>query len=287
MSQPEDQNPISRRDLLKLGAAVPFLALPAPASASVQPTTLPLPTGPTLEGEDHPEARGLTINKFKFIALALHNFAASNGCRFPSAAIRKDGRPLLSWRVAILPYLAEPRLYGKFRLDEPWDSPHNLPLLSEIPDVYAPVIGRDRTPHSTYYQALVGPGTLFDGEEGAKVLDSYITSPTLMVVEGARPVPWTKPEDVAYLPGQMADFGGQFADGAYACFADGSARFLCRKIASETIRALIAAGKGQTVGFEHLGPWKRHPERCFMRGAAGSVAARIPTAVNPARPAGR
>ena len=69
MIQPEDQNSISRRDLLKLGAAVPFLALPSPASASFQPQTLPLPTGPTLEGKDHPEARGRTINKLGFIAL--------------------------------------------------------------------------------------------------------------------------------------------------------------------------------------------------------------------------
>ena len=69
---------------------------------------------------------------------------------------------------------------------------------------------------------------------------------------------------MAYSPGQVPDFGGQFADGAYVCFADGSARFISRNIAPETIRALIAAGKGQAVGFEHLGPWKRHPERCFM-----------------------
>jgi hypothetical protein len=223
---------------------------------------LPLPTGPTQEGQDHSEARGLTINKFKFIALALHNFTARNGGRLPAAAIHKDGKPLLSWRVAILPYLEQFRLYERFSLDEPWDSPRNLPLMAEIPDVYAPVIGRDRSPHATYYQVIVGPGTLFDGEEGAKIAGSiYLASPTLMAVEGARPVSWTKPEDVAYTSGQMPDLGGQFADGTYACFADGSARFLSRNIAPETIRALITAGNDRTVDFEHLGPWKRHPER--------------------------
>jgi hypothetical protein len=93
MTQPEDQNPISRRDLLKLSAAVPFLALPAPAAAAVR---LPLPTGPTLEGEDHPEARGTSINKLLFIALALHTFTSKNGGRRPPAPIRKEGKPLLS-----------------------------------------------------------------------------------------------------------------------------------------------------------------------------------------------
>lgn len=85
-----------------------------------------------------------------------------------------------------------------------------------------------------------------------------------MVVEGARPVPWTKPEDVAYSAGSLPDFGGQFGDGAYTCFADGSARFISRNVAPETIRALITPGNVQAVGFEHLGPWKRHPERCFQ-----------------------
>jgi hypothetical protein len=253
MDQPDD--PISRRDVLKLGAAFPFLALPA----SAQP--LPLPTGPTLEGEDHPEARGRTINNFKFIALALHNFASRNDGRLPTAAIKKGGRPLLSWRVAILPYLEQSRLYEKFRLDEPWDSPHNLGLLPRMPDVYAPVVRQDK-PHSTFYQAIVGPGALFWEDQGAKVAESaFVASPTLMVVEGARPVPWTKPDDVPVMTGFLPRFGGQFPDGAYVCFADGSARFISSNTAPETIRALMTPGNGQAVGFEHLGPWNRHPER--------------------------
>lgn len=265
MNQPEESTPLSRRDLLKFGtaaAAVPFLALPAPTWASVEPPSLPLPTGPTLEGEDHPEARGRTINNLKFMALALHNFASVNGGRLPATAIRKDGKPLLSWRVAILPYLEQFRLYEKFRIDEPWDSPHNLALLSDIPDVYAPVIDRDRMPHFTFYQVIAGPGALFDGEEGAKIADStYVDSPTLMIVEGARPVPWTKPEDVTYA-GDKAQpmLGGQFADGTYVSFTDGSARFLSRNIAHETVRALLMRGRNRAVTFANLGPWKRHRE---------------------------
>src|SRR5262245_36801634 len=89
MNHPDESTPLSRRDLLKLGAAsvsVPFLALPAPTSASVQPPSLPIPTGSTLEGEDHPAARGRTINNLNFMGLALHNFTAVNGGRLPAAA---------------------------------------------------------------------------------------------------------------------------------------------------------------------------------------------------------
>src|SRR5262249_53057001 len=51
----------------------------------------------------------------------------------PPAAIadRSNHNPLLSWRVLILSNLrdqASKDLYNQFRLDEPWDSPHNKTL---------------------------------------------------------------------------------------------------------------------------------------------------------------
>jgi hypothetical protein len=47
------------------------------------------------------------------------------------------GEPLLSWRVAVLPQLGEEDVYRQFKLDEPWDGPHNRALLSRMPKVYA------------------------------------------------------------------------------------------------------------------------------------------------------
>src|SRR5205823_2595588 len=46
------------------------------------------------------------------------------------------GKPLLSWRVAILPFIEQSALYAKFNLSEPWDSPHNLALLNQMPSVF-------------------------------------------------------------------------------------------------------------------------------------------------------
>lgn len=53
----------------------------------------------------------------------------------PPAVHSKDGKPLLSWRVLVLPYIEEDKLYREFHLDEPWDSPHNKKLLSRMPAV--------------------------------------------------------------------------------------------------------------------------------------------------------
>ena len=120
----------------------------------------------TLPGEDHPEARAKSIDNLKRIGLAMGGDACANGGRFPPAAIRKDSERLLSWRVAILPYLdvyRGARLYKKFRLDECWDSERNTALLEEMPAEYEPVVARGGAASRTYYQGFAGPGALFDG----------------------------------------------------------------------------------------------------------------------------
>src|SRR5262249_20124770 len=72
-------------------------------------------------------------NNLKQLALAMHTYASSSGYLPRHAIYSKDGKPLLSWRVAVLPYLEQVPLYRKFKLDEPWDSPHNKALLKYMP----------------------------------------------------------------------------------------------------------------------------------------------------------
>jgi Protein of unknown function (DUF1559) len=263
-SQPDGSAPVSRRDLLRLGAAslgAPLLApSTTPHAAADRPTrvhaeAIPLSDFPAWEafplweGEDypdHPDPRARTINNLKFMGLAMHNFAAMNGCRFPAAAMRRGDKAILSWRVAILPFLEQFALYERFHLDEAWDSPHNASLLKEMPRVYAPVTPRETTAYTTYYQWVVGPGSLFDGDEGTRADVNIFARPTLMIVEAAEPVPWTKPEDLPYEDGKpLLRLGGPFEDGSYVTFADGSVRFLSREHSTETLRALITQRRRQ------------------------------------------
>ncbi len=75
------------------------------------------------------------------IGKAMHQYLKVHE-HFPPAAISsKDGKPLLSWRVALLPYLGHEELYKQFKLDEPWDSEHNQKLLDKMPRVYSSVSG--------------------------------------------------------------------------------------------------------------------------------------------------
>jgi len=197
------------------------------------------------------QARAQTINNLKQIALAMHKVRALNDqSRFPPAAIRtKDGKPLLSWRVAILPFLEQKALYDKFHLDEPWDSPHNKTLLKEMPEVYAPALRVDESRISTYFQVFTGPGALFEDVLGPKLMDIKDgTQNTLMVVEAGSPVPWTKLEDIEYDKKKpLPKLGRQFPDGFHAAFVDGSVLFLRKDLSPDVLRSLITSDGGEIV----------------------------------------
>jgi hypothetical protein len=244
--------------MLRLGAAslgAPLLGHAAPphvlaeGAAPVRAEATPMSDFPAWdafppwEGEDypgHPDPGARTVNNLKFLGLGMHNFAADHGGRFPAAAIRKGDTALLSWRVAILPYIEQFALYKRFRLDEAWDSPHNASLLAEMPGVYAPVTHKETATFTTHYQRVVGPGSLFLGVDGARADVNVFGRPALMIVEAVEPVPWAKPEDLAYDNAKpLPRLGGPFEGGSYATFGDGSVRFLSREDSAETLHALI------------------------------------------------
>jgi hypothetical protein len=167
-------------------------------------------------------------DQLRRIAIAIHNFHDAHGHFPPPAEGRDDqGKPRLSWRVHLLPYLDEAELYAQFRLDEAWDSPHNRPLVDKIPQAFA----SPKLPEGhTVLLAPVGEKTIFGGTEPVRVQDvTDGTVNTVMVVMVApdRAVPWTAPEDFAFDPAQPSvgmarDPSGHFP----VVFADGSYRLL-------------------------------------------------------------
>ncbi len=191
-----------------------------------------------------------SANNLKQIALAMHNYHDTFG-RFPPQALTdKAGKPLLSWRVAILPFIEQDKLYTQFKRDEPWDSEHNRKLLEMIPPIYAPVNTRTKEKYETFYQVFAGKGTVF--EAGKRITFASITdgsSNTLMVVEAADAVPWTKPEDLPFDPEKpLPKLGGEFPDLFLAAFCDGSVHVIeKKKIDDKLLRALITRNGGENV----------------------------------------
>jgi RNA polymerase sigma factor (sigma-70 family) len=245
-----------------------------------------------LSEKDEAKARNQTADNLRRLALAMYNFATTNPTlAFPAAAISKDGKPLLSWRVALLPYLDtavgrdQHVLYEKFHLDEPWNSPHNKALLDQMPEVFAPVVRKGDPKGSTYYQVFSGPGALFEGTGGKKIEDVFDgTSNTFLVVEAAKAVPWTKPEDLPFDKDQgkvnpLPRLGGQFDGGFHAVFADGAAYLISKTIDVATLRALITRNGGEVIPFDKIPstpPREREPQP--------DVKSRTPTASSSAGP---
>jgi RNA polymerase sigma factor (sigma-70 family) len=202
--------------------------------------------------------RAMSQNNLKQIALAFHNYHDTYQ-GFPAGAIySKNGKPLLSWRVAILPFLEQDAMYKQFKLDEPWDSEHNKKLIAMMPRTYE-LPGKKAEKGQTFYRVFTGKDTMFPGTKGlslAKVTDG--TSNTLLAVEAAESAVWTKPEELAYADNAaLPKLGGYFTGGFNVAFCDGSVRFVSQGVDEKVLRLLIKTNDGQVIDHNALEPKKK------------------------------
>ncbi len=217
---------------------------------------------PAVQSARSSASRAKNMNNLKQLGLSVHNYTSAHNYLPQHAIYSKDGKPLLSWRVALLPYLDQGTLYARFKLDEPWDSEHNRALIKYMPPVYIPAEEQaGGEPYTTYYQVFVGTkgrvGPLFEPSPQLKIRlgggcpDG--TSGTLLIVEAGSPVVWTKPEDLFYLPDRpLPKLGGLSKIGFLGAFADGSVRLFSRELGDDTIRSLITRNGGEPVEWSKL-----------------------------------
>jgi hypothetical protein len=209
---------------------------------------------PIVKGDREPSSRAQSQNNLKWMALAMQNYQDTiEEKTFPPAALYDQrGHALLSWRVLILPYLEEQSLYNEFHLDEPWDSPHNLPLLSRMPRVYkSPYRGDKDAPYHTHYRVFVGDGAAFEGRRGLRVPEDFPdgTSNTLLIVEATEAVPWTQPAELSFDRNRPSSLQGWRNPHSFlAALADGSVRGIDRTVSETTLRAAITRNGGEKLG---------------------------------------
>lgn len=191
--------------------------------------------------------------KLRSIGIAMHNYHDTFGRFPPVASVDDSGKPLLSWRVHLLPFLGEQQLYEEFRLDEPWDSPHNKTLISRLPPVYDSP-GRDhRDAGTTTYVGIVGDNLLFDGTKNGTKMASITdgTSLTVMLVdaEEARAVIWTKPEDVAFDPQTLRNIIlDRFGPDGLVVMADGAVRVIRPTVTDTALERALIRNDGAELG---------------------------------------
>jgi prepilin-type processing-associated H-X9-DG protein len=200
--------------------------------------------------------RAQCVTNLKQMGLAMHAYHELYG-QFPAPALAdRDGKALLSWRVAILPQLGYRSLYERFHLDEPWDSHHNRALLREMPKEFSCPGGPARRSGRTGYLVVVGPktevgsvNTPFEPARAADISEIFDgTSNTALVFETDTPVPWTKPEDLAWTPGgPLPRLASPHDGGASVLFADGSVRFLKATTAPTTLLSILTKNGGEVL----------------------------------------
>ena len=196
------------------------------------------------------------LQRLRNLSLAMHNYESAYGNFPPAASVDEAGKPLLSWRVHVLPFLGQMNLYKQFRLDEPWNSENNLPLVTKMPSFFADTNLNARSDNKqgrTVFQLPVGDGLLFNGPAETKfggLKDG--SSNTLMIVAVARKQAsiWTKPDD------WRVDFSrpieGLQEDGRTSVEAaafDGSTHRIPISVAAEVLKALLTPDGGEIV------PW--------------------------------
>ncbi len=154
----------------------------------------------------------LRKTQIRKLAIAMHDYHNEHN-RLPNVAIfSKDGEPLLSWRVQLLPYLNQKELYEQFKLDEPWDSEHNKKLIDRMPANFHVPGSIDAGKGQTYYQVFVSPAGIVDWHNYEykppfsrdptwkmtlwQLTVSDGTSHTISIAEAGKAVVWTKPEDM-------------------------------------------------------------------------------------------
>lgn len=185
-------------------------------------------------------------HRLRLFAISLHNYYAAYK-HFPGVGSRTDdGKPLLSWRVLILPFVGEGDLYDQFHLDEPWDSPHNKSLIEKMPEMYlAPGSTNELAKGLTNFQLPNGNGAMFRDFTPIEFKDiTDGTSNTIMVLEvdDSTASTWTKPEDWEYDPENLTrGLGGHVEDRVHVAFGDGSSHIIP---ADKLVRELFTSDAG-------------------------------------------
>lgn len=187
------------------------------------------------------------------IAQALHDYASTNNDALPDDLLDKKGKPLLSWRVALLPHLGQKKLYESFRLDQPWDSPHNKKLLARMPDVFASPRVKLKGKGITVYEVFRGPDAVFGREAPLRIgAIPDGTSNTIMIVEASAAVPWTRPGGLPFVRNKaVPEFGKAYGDKPLCALFDGSTRVLnLQKIQERTLKNAIDPADGEVLGMD-------------------------------------
>jgi prepilin-type processing-associated H-X9-DG protein len=212
---------------------------------------------PAVQAAREAARRSQCTNNLKQIGLAMHNYHDVYNCFPPAVITDKNGRPMRSWRVAILPFMEQNALYQRYNFNEPWDGPNNRTLgNTAIPEYRCPS-DQSSAPTETNYVMIVGKGSLGGLPNQTTSFRNIIdgTANTIMIVEvTGSGIPWIEPRDLSVEEFQRGinDGSGKWISskhpgGVNVLMCDASVRFVSQTIDRQTLRNLIDPSDGNRV----------------------------------------
>ena len=189
--------------------------------------------------------RTQSMNNQRQLALAMHSYESAYG-HFPKAVITHESGHKHSWRIALLPFLEQQELYDRYRLDEPWDSPHNKQVTRDMPEFYKHPESESKT--ETNYFVVVGEGTLFDGKENTFSDITDGSSNTVLIVEAIRDCHWAQPVDILFEEASLVETLGGFDEKIFSVTtADGAVKTVSFEIKPEFFRSMLTIAGGEML----------------------------------------
>jgi RNA polymerase sigma factor (sigma-70 family) len=155
----------------------------APPKAEVQPAKVAkAPEKPVGPVSADPWVRAQSRAALARISQAVRSYRLEHGTD-PDDIRDADGKPILSWRVRILPYIEQRNLHKLIKLDQPWDSEANRAIAkSRIKLLMLPLEGEEGELALTHVKRvrLAKDGGLF------------------WIAEAGNGTPWMKPDDETF-----------------------------------------------------------------------------------------
>lgn len=140
----------------------------------------------------------ICLNNLRILGAALRDYHQAHGALPPVYTTDENGKPLCSWRVAILPYLERNDLYSQYQLQEQWDGQHNAKVAKQPVEFFQCPSNLSHESCDTSYVAVIGPGTAWEPNRGLKLSD--ITDDprdTILLVEMKDTgIKWAEPRDL-------------------------------------------------------------------------------------------
>jgi prepilin-type processing-associated H-X9-DG protein len=205
---------------------------------------------PAVQAASEAARRMQSANNLKQIALAMFNYHDTDKQFPPRSSVSPDGKPLLSWRVRLLPFLEQQTLYEQFHLGEAWNSEHNKKLIDKMPAVYRNPSAKPSKSHASYL-VPVGKGTIFEGTEGLpmkSIRDGSSNTVLVLEVNEEASVVWTQPSDLKINPDKpLLGLGKAHPGGFNVALADGSVHFISANIDPQVFLQMLMMADGQPI----------------------------------------